>query len=250
MLATLVGRPDHRLDEPAHPAGRRTLMDIVTVEPAPPIRAGRPAPQPRSGRRRAARRSRLLLRRPGVHHRQHRHHRLGHHGHPRRADHAVRPVQRLLAGPPAAEPGAPVRHRPARPRRPVAGHGRVARRAHRRAARGAARGRRRDAPRPDHGLLPRHGRRRPQPDRRGVPGPAGHPRRAADARRARVVAARRRVRRRDPVHADRRPDRALGRPVRAPAGLRRRRPSCAASPGRSSCRARSSRTSSARPSSS
>ena len=45
---------------------------------------------------------------------------------------------------------------------------------------------RRDAPRPDHGLLPGHRRRRPEPDRRGVPGAAGHPRRAADARRARA----------------------------------------------------------------
>ena len=46
--------------------------------------------------------------------------------------------------------------------------------------------RRRDVPRPDHGLLPRPGGRRPEPHRRGVPGAARHPRGAADARRPRA----------------------------------------------------------------
>ena len=63
------------------------------------------------------------------------------------------------------------------------------------------------------------------------------------------VADRRRLRRRHPVHADRRPHGPLGGPVGTPARLRhggqapRRVRAC------SSCRARSSRTSSARPSS-
>ena len=111
-------------------------------------------------------------------------------------------------------------HRPARARRPVAGHGRIARRPHRRAAGGSARGHRGHVARPRHGLLPRPRRRRPQPDRRGLPRPAGHPRRAADAGRARVLAARRHLRRRDPVHADRGTDGPLGSAVGARARLR------------------------------
>ena len=110
--------------------------------------------------------------------------------HPRRGDHAVRPVQRLLGRPPATVAGAPVRHGPARAGRPVAGHGRIARRADRRAPGRAARRVGRHAPRADHGLLPRHRRRRPQPARRGVPGPAGHPGRAAHAGGPRLLAAR------------------------------------------------------------
>ncbi len=76
MLATLIADLIDRLDEPPDPAGRGTLMD-VTVSPTPG-RAGR-----RPGRlgtsagpsRDAAGPGPA----PGVHHRQHRHHRLDHH---------------------------------------------------------------------------------------------------------------------------------------------------------------------------
>ena len=104
-------------------------------------------------------------------------------------------------------------------------------------------------PRPDHGLLPGPDRRRPEPPRRGVPGTAGHPRRAADAGRPRHVTARRGLRRRHPVHADRRADGPLGGAGREASSTTSRRPSSAASRGCSSCRARSSPTCSARPSS-
>ena len=125
----------------------------------------------------------------------------------------------------------------------------LARRADRRPAGGPARGDRGHVPRPDHGLLPGPDRRRPEPPRRGVPRPAGHPRRAADAGRARHVAARRRLRRRDPVHADRRADGPLGGAVGAGARLRHGGQAPRRVRARSSCRARSSRTSSGRPSS-
>ena len=69
----------------------------------------------------------------GVHHRQHHHHRLDHLRRPRRPDHAVRSVQLLLDRAPAAEPGALDGHGPDRPGRPVAGDGRLPRRADRRA---------------------------------------------------------------------------------------------------------------------
>ncbi len=177
---------------------------------------------PAASERAQARREtlRLLLPPPGVHHRQRHHHRLDHLRRARPADHAVRPVQRLLGRPSAAEPGALVRHRPDRPRRPVAGHGRLARRADRRPAGGPARSDGRHVPRPDHGLLPGPDGRHPEPPRRGVPGAAGHPRRAADAGRPRHVTAGRRLRRRHPVHADRRADGPLGGPVGAGARLR------------------------------
>ena len=178
-------RHDHRLDEPADPTGRGTLMDVIghsTRAPSRPLAARRGVGAPQARRETLA----LLLRRPAfiignmviigwiicaV---------LG------ERDHPVRPVQRLRRGSPAAQRRAPDGHRPAGPRRAVAGHGRLARRPDRRAAGRAARRRRRDAPRSGHGLLPRRRRRRPQPDRRGIPGPAGHPRRPADARRARA----------------------------------------------------------------
>ena len=71
-------RPDHRLDEPAHPAGRGALMDVI-VDPAPPV-----APVAAPGRRPSAsqaRRETLARAVPptGLHHRQPRHHRLDHH---------------------------------------------------------------------------------------------------------------------------------------------------------------------------
>ena len=73
----------------------------------------------------------------------------------------------------------------------------LARRPHRRAAGGAPRRHRRARL---LGLVMGYYRgtrgRRPEPPRRGVPRPAGRPGRAADAGRARVVAARRRLRRR------------------------------------------------------
>ena len=75
----------------------------------------------------------------------------------------------------------------------------------------------------------------------------GHPRRVADAGRPRHVTAGRRLRRRHPVHADRRADRPLGGPLGDGSSTTSRRPSSAASPGSSSCRARSSPTCSARP---
>ena len=152
MLATLSGRPDHRLDEPADPAGREPLMDVI-VEPTPP---SRPMAAPAASERSQARREtlRLLLRRPAfiigniviigwiicaV---------LGERITP------YDPFNDFSAGPPAAQPGALDGHRPARPRRPVAGHGRIARRPHRRAAGRPARRRRRHVARPRHGLLP------------------------------------------------------------------------------------------------
>ena len=72
---------------------------------------------------------------------------------------------------------------------------------------------------------------------------------SADAGRARLVTSRRGLRGRHPVHADRRPDRALGGARRSGSSTTSRRPSCAANRGCSSCSRRSSRTSSGRSSS-
>ena len=138
----------------------------------------------------------------------------------RRVRRAVRPIQRLQQGPPAAQPGALLRDGPARPRRLLAGRRRGPRRVRRRPT-GCAHRRGRGHPAgPDHGLLRRPHRRSPEPHRRGVPGPAGHPRRAADAGRPGLVDDRRHRGRRHPVHADRGAHGAVSGPDRAPTRLR------------------------------
>ena len=100
------------------------------------------------------------------------------------------------------------------------------------------------------GLLPRAGRRRPEPDRRGVPGPAGDHRRPARARRARPVDDHGDHRHRPPLHADHRPHGALRGARRSASWTTVRPPGCAASGRRTSCSSRSCRTSCSRSSSS
>ena len=103
MVATLVGRPDHRLDESPDPAGRGALMDVRSSQPMP-----LPDGSPPVSERAQARRETLVSSSGGP--------RsssadivslLDPHCHPRRADHPVRPVQRLRGGPSAAGHGAP-----------------------------------------------------------------------------------------------------------------------------------------------
>ena len=105
MLATLTADLHHGLDEPAHPTGRERLMVDVIVNPDAHRRRW-PRRQPPSASQARRETLRLLLRRPAfiignviiiV---------LDHLRRPRPADHAVRPVQRLLGRPSAAQPGA------------------------------------------------------------------------------------------------------------------------------------------------
>ena len=84
---------------------------------------------------------------------------------------------------------------------------------------------------PDHGLLPGPDGRRPEPARRGVPGAAGHPRRAADAGRPR--ARRRSSWSSSSASCSRRssPGRSARRCSRSGSSTTSRRPSSAGRPG-------------------
>ena len=87
----------------------------------------------------------------------------------RQRDRAPRPAQPNRERARGPERAPPVRHRSARPRCALAGARRGAEHPHDRPAGDGACDRRRDEPRPRHRLLPRHRRRRRQPDHRRAP---------------------------------------------------------------------------------
>ena len=149
------GRPDHRLDEPADPAGRGTLMVDVIVNPRPTARRWPRRPRlgavpgpPRdaagswSGGRRSSSATSSSSAGSSA---------------PSSAS-GSRRTTRSTTSPPATCRRAPEHwfgHGPARPRRAVAGDGRLARRPDRRPAGGAPRRAAGTLLGPGHGLLPR-----------------------------------------------------------------------------------------------
>ena len=168
--------------QPARAAGERGLVSAGAPPPPRSIRSAtspsRSAP-PRDDARLARRERLQVLVRLEVVHRGRDHRRLlGAVRDLRRAARApgpvrVEPAQR--AG--GAERRLLVRHGPARPRRVLAGHRRLARHHDHRAGRDAARHRPRHRARARHRLLPRRGRRHPQPPHRDGPRAAGRARR-------------------------------------------------------------------------
>ena len=246
MLATLDRRHDDRLDEPAHPAGRGALMDVIGHARRPSRRSVAPAAV-RNARRPVARRcacwsgdrpsssatssssagsSRAILGERITPYDPFNYFSAGHlppsPEHWMGTDRLGRDVlSRVMVGSRDVLIVAPLA-----------------------ALLGVAAG---TLLGPGHGLLPGHRRRRPEPPRRGVPGAAGHPRRAAHPGRARHLAARRRRASSGILFTP-----IVARTVRSAVLSERSsttspRPSSAASRACSSCRARSSRTSSGRP---